>query len=89
MPTLKFLAATAATALTFSLSPVMACDDFDEEMALAAAVHAAKAVSPQPAPGAEIGAAAGPSPMPTNLASVGARAQSIEPHGSTAAVRRP
>jgi hypothetical protein len=69
MQALQCLAATAAIAL--SLTPVMACDDFDEEMALAAAgrsVRVVQAVSPRPAPGRQTGTAA--EPLPSAVASV-------------------
>lgn len=61
----------AAALLVLSMSPAVACDDFDDDKALTAAIDAAKLAQtpiPQPAPVAEALAAPAtgqPTPAPT------------------------
>ena len=64
----KCLTAAAAT-LALSISAATACDDFDDEMALAEAVQASKLAQPasaQPAPGVQT--ATSPASEPTSVA---------------------
>ena len=67
----KCLTATAAVLL--SISGAVACDDYPEEMALAAAQHAAelaKAATAQQAPAAQLGTPAPSQPAAVRAAAV-------------------
>jgi hypothetical protein len=84
MTALKCL--TAATAmLAVSISAAAACDDYEEEMALAEAVQASKvaeSAAPQPAPGAQ---ATSPASGPTSVA---AAETNLPADASTGTVRQ-
>ena len=71
MAILKGLA--AAVVLALSISGATACDDYEDQMALAAAIDAAKlaqAATPQPAPTAQVASPASSSSQPTDVAAV-------------------
>ena len=85
MTALKCLAAAAA-ALTLSVAAAVACDDYEEEMAVADAVKASKlaqSADAQAAPNAQTAAPATNLAEPTNLAAADPKPAS-EPAGPTA-----
>lgn len=82
----------AAALLVLSMSPALACDDFDDDKALAAAIEAAKLAQtriPQQASGAgaAVAAAAG-QPTPPAVAAVGPMPTGQASETSTGTVRR-